>query len=94
MTQAKEKARELIDKFMPLCDGGICEEVINDYNRVYGNGINIEKKFRDLAKHAHLYHAKKCALIAVDEIIGYSKMHGFIGLTEYWHEVKNEIEKL
>jgi len=38
--------------------------------------------------------AKQCALIAVDEIIGYSRMHGFIGLTEYWHEVKNEIEKL
>jgi len=38
--------------------------------------------------------ARIAALIAVDEIIGYSRMHGFIGLTEYWQQVKNEIEKL
>jgi hypothetical protein len=39
-------------------------------------------------------HAKQCALIAVDEVLSYSKAHGFIGLTEYWEEVKQEIEKL
>jgi hypothetical protein len=38
--------------------------------------------------------AKQCALIAVDEVLSYSKAHGFIGLTEYWEEVKQEIEKL
>ena len=39
-------------------------------------------------------NAKKCALIAVDEVLTYSKAHGFIGLTEYYEEVKQEIEKL
>ena len=35
-----------------------------------------------------------CALIAVDEILHYSKAHGFIGLTKFYEEVKQEIEKL
>jgi hypothetical protein len=38
--------------------------------------------------------SKQCALIAVDEILVYSVAHGFIGLTEYYQEVKQEIEKL
>jgi len=44
-------------------------------------------------KQAELY-AKQCALIAVDEILDYSKRHGFVGLTEYMEEVKEEINKL
>ena len=35
-----------------------------------------------------------CALIAIDELLHYSKQHGFIGLTEFYEEVKTEIEKL
>jgi hypothetical protein len=38
--------------------------------------------------------AKQCALIAVDELLYYSNSHGFVGLTEYLQEVKQEIEKL
>ena len=43
--------------------------------------------------------AKKCALIAVDEIIdvlGGSGVYSFadIKVSEYWEEVKKEIEKL
>ena len=38
--------------------------------------------------------AKKCALIAVDEVLQYSKAHGFIELTEYYEEVKKEIENI
>jgi len=38
--------------------------------------------------------AKRCALISEDEILVYSVSHGFIGLTEYYQEVKQEIEKL
>ena len=38
--------------------------------------------------------AKQCALIAVDEVLKYSKAHGFIGLTEEYQQVKQEIEKL
>ena len=33
----------------------------------------------------------KCALIAVDELLRYSKAHGFIGLTEHYEQVKVEI---
>jgi hypothetical protein len=50
--------------------------------------------YGDEYHHCTQYVAKKCALIAADEIIGYSRMHGFIGLTEYWQQVKNEIDKL
>ena len=38
--------------------------------------------------------AKKGALIANEEIIHYSKQHGFIELTKFHEEVKQEIEKL
>ena len=38
--------------------------------------------------------AKQCALIAVDEVLQYSKAHGFIELTEYYEEVKKEIENI
>lgn len=38
--------------------------------------------------------AKVAALIAVDEVLDYSTAHGLIDLTEYYLEVKQEIEKL
>jgi hypothetical protein len=39
--------------------------------------------------------AKQCALIAVDEILNNDGFTQFdIYLTEYWQEVKTEIEKL
>ena len=40
------------------------------------------------------YASYKCALIAVDELLKYSKAHGFIGLTEEYEQIKQEIEKL
>lgn len=41
------------------------------------------------------YTAKQCALIAVDEILNNDGFTQFdIYLTEYWQEVKQEIEKL
>lgn len=38
--------------------------------------------------------AEQCALIAVDEVLQYSKAHGFIELTEYYQEVKKEIQNI
>lgn len=38
--------------------------------------------------------AKQCALIAANEVLQYSKAHGFITLTEYYQEVKKEIKIL
>ena len=37
---------------------------------------------------------KEYALIAVNKILHYAKAHGFIELTNYYEEVKQEIEKL
>jgi predicted GNAT family N-acyltransferase len=44
--------------------------------------------------NSHYYQARDCALIAIEEVLKYSKAHGFIGLTEEYEQVKNEIEKL
>jgi hypothetical protein len=38
--------------------------------------------------------ARNFAIIAIDQVLKYSKAHGFIGLTEEYEEIKNEIEKL
>lgn len=67
----KEKAEELVDKFLPLAD-------------IYHNGS--------------FENAKQCALIAVDEMIKWSRKflneelltHALL----YLEEVKQEIEKL
>ena len=43
----------------------------------------------------HIDDAKECALIAVDEILNNDGFTQFdIYLTEYWQEVKKEIENL
>jgi hypothetical protein len=81
----KEKAYELVDKFfMPL---PLTSQVLTKVN-------NITFEYDDWEV------AKKCALIAVDEILdSYSKekSHGYIisdRIIIYWKEVKQEIEKL
>ena len=65
MSSAKEKAEELVDKFLN-------EALIDNYE------------------------AKRCALIAVDELL--SETEEFDGMrvinNPYWLEVKQEIEKL
>ena len=40
------------------------------------------------------FTAKQCALMAVDEILKVSLFFKLIAETEYWEEVKKEIEKL
>jgi hypothetical protein len=37
---------------------------------------------------------KKYAIISAEEILKYSISHGFIGLSEYYQEIINEIKKL
>lgn len=39
-------------------------------------------------------YTKVCAKITCNKLIGYAKLHGFVGLVDYYIEVKNEIEKL
>lgn len=69
---AKDKAKELINKFHKHCE----------------------------VNHIPLYHTKKCALIAVDEVLKnidatilYHKESITLPFNkEYWNEVKTEIE--
>jgi hypothetical protein len=87
MMTPKEKAIELVDKFIPYT------EKFHESNP--GNGWEID-----------VQAAKKCALIAVDEIIdattkrwgGVNPETGFVinnvEVNPYWVEVKQEIEKL
>jgi hypothetical protein len=56
-------------------------ELVDKYYWTFGDGYLGEQHIQ-------------CALIAIDEVLQYSKAHGFIGLTEYYKEVKQEIEKL
>jgi hypothetical protein len=48
----------------------------------------------DKYHHCSHYVGKNCALIAIDEVLKYSKAHGFIALTEEYEKIKTEIEKL
>ena len=85
----KEKAKELINKFKPLCVNvkhtGIFDGLATVMNDDFIN----------------LIAAKQCALIIVDEIYKLRMTHGQhldydldkINYYSYWEEVKTEIEK-
>ena len=81
---AKEKARDLVDKYLlspidfPYKDtqDGVC----------IGNGYMLYNS------------AKQCALIAVDEVMSVITVvpYGitYLSLVDYWQDVKEEIEKI
>ena len=75
----KEKAERLIKQFIP-------------YMYCYmGSGM----LSNDYDEKVALKYAKQCALIAVDEILkndGFTQFDDY--LTEYWQQVKQEIELL
>jgi hypothetical protein len=64
----KQKAKELLDNFIP-------------HTRVYHEVLGWED---------YIDSAKKCALIAVNEILNLLPLAN----RDYWQEVKQEIEKL
>ena len=70
MSEAKEKAKELFDKY---CYAIRTEETDSGY-------------------FTNIIYAKQCALIAVEEILN-NGFH-FTDESEYWQEVKKELEKL
>ena len=78
----KEKAKELVDKYIDLSDECDCLE------------------YSCICFTMYEYKAKKCALIAVDEIIKSNPTKvtenavWFKLNIEYWQEVKQEIKKL
>jgi len=97
----QERAKELVEKFKPCSRGDIYDEVFKDYNKACINGNIQHKRFKDLAIHSRLFHAKQCALIAVEEAekSEYNVLSKFGFVTEnyksdYWQQVKEEIEKL
>jgi len=71
MSNAKQKAEELVDKYMN-CEFGAIQEY-----------IPIPIKL-----------AKQCAIIAVDEILNINSVDKDYDLSEYWQQVKTEIENL
>ena len=74
----KEKAQELVLNFKNKHLEGYC----------FTSDFNPEREQR------HLNEAKGLALIAVDEILKLSTFFSLIAETEYWYEVKKEIEAL
>ena len=70
MSEAKDKAKELFDKY---CYAIRTEETDSGY-------------------FTNIIYAKNCALIAVEEIL--NNGFDFTDESEYWQEVKTEIEKL
>jgi len=81
MNSPKEKALELVEKYKII----IADDVV-DMKIIYGTLTN--------------KLAKQCALIAVDELISISLPSSEFGgvitnnTTEYWNDVRNEINKL
>jgi hypothetical protein len=81
MNSPKEKALELVEKYKII----IADDVV-DMKIIYGTLTN--------------KLAKQCVLIAVDELISISLPSSEFGgvitnnTTEYWNDVRNEINKL
>jgi hypothetical protein len=99
MTQEQAKAKELVSKFLKNSRSDLYDEVFKAHKLRHGNEKGRISVFMDFSKK---YHAKKCALIAIDEIINALKLTekiqqhpiGVWKAQEYWQEVKQEIEKL
>jgi hypothetical protein len=58
-------------------------EKFGTYAVMWSGGIEVERQ-----------NVKQCALIAVDEIIKFGNQMGIREPMMYWHNVKQEIEKL
>jgi hypothetical protein len=76
---AKEKAKELFDKFSDIDHLGI----LGKYNGTWEFSSSLWRK-----------QAKECALIAVDEILKNDTIFLYVHHLDFWKEVKQEIEKL
>jgi hypothetical protein len=84
MITPKEKARELVDKFKPLCKDVKHTGILNGLATVMQDEV------------LNLLAAKMCAIIAVEELIqqqeGYN--NGSFYPNDYWKRVKQELEIL
>ena len=57
------------------------DKAIELYNKFYGIPLYIKT-------------VKQSCNIVIDEVLFYAKAHGFVGLVEYYEQVKIEIEKI
>jgi hypothetical protein len=92
----KEKAKELVDKFINYSQQCINDEIINQFN--LENPTHKGSKFSALMRFSEKYNAKQCALILLDEILDDDMYDMSEDLFEkrilYWENVKQEIKKL
>ena len=61
--------------------------------------IELVDKFRDFAhwddgSRNNDFNSVRCALIAVDEILNINSVDKDLFLSDYWYQVKQELEKL
>lgn len=81
---AKEKAKELVEKFMLY---SVVKTEISKETMQYEYNYKIKREL-----------AIQCAIIAVDEMINEFKksdsLYATRFLADYWQEVKSELEKL
>ena len=92
--EAKQKAEELVNKFKNYSRSSIDSEIAREFNL---KEIKYTKsKFTAMMRWSRTYHAKKIALIAVDEILDLSIGHfdDNSDYVNYWQQVKQEIQKL
>jgi hypothetical protein len=86
----KEKAKELVEKFKPMCHNVKHTGILDGLATVMNDDI------------INFYAARECALIVVNEIIEQYefdvasdvKNRRFMDKLNYWDEVKQEILKL
>lgn len=65
----------------------IAEKLVQEF-------MNIEQpKLSDYSR-IYLPTAKACAQITIEHILKYSRFHGFIGLTDFYNEVSEEIKNI
>ena len=69
------------------------EQALKLYSKFFNNAES-RNKIGLYDEDLHKYNTKRCALIAVDEIIDELKNFGLKYSVEWWQEVKKEIEKL
>ena len=92
MKTPKEKAEELVSKFKEHSQSSIDSEIAKEFN--LRNIEYTKSKFVAMMRWSKEYHAKKNALIAIDEILEFGNQLGIREPMMYWNKVKQEINKL
>jgi hypothetical protein len=79
MITPKEKAEELVDKYIKASFN--CTDCVMTYCDIRCTMLSLTE-------------AKDCAIIAIDEIIKFGNEQGIREPMMYWYKVKEELEKL